>query len=395
MTLHPLVVFLISEGGFNPEIHHWPSLAEQFGIKSSKHSTPRAHGRTARNKWYNFLGTTRGLEFKSATIGKDGEVISTKMGRAMEPKDIPNPDGGTIKFITTTPNGGAFVRREFKDQALPPITDQQRQDIERRVAERPIKIPQGSSHQNIIIIGCVHRPFHDKKIWAALISFIADNRETLHGLVINGDYLDMKSLSSHDEKKLLPFGIDLGAEYKDGYEGIMELKHAFGDRWDKITKHYNYGNHEARYLKHIGQFDHARYGTALMSPHEGLRLEEEGFTLQLDWENGRALIGDDLEVFHGFYLGPNAIKKHLERSDRKTLMNHTHWVGQFTLNGRKGYNTGWMGDENSAGFAYANRFTVSGWEKCFAVVNLLETGKTVVNMVMCEDGGFIFGNKRY
>lgn len=394
MELHPLISYLLSEGGFKESIHHWPTLAEKFGIKSSLHDTPRAHGRVAKDKWRNFLGTARGLEFKSATLNKDGEVVSTKIGRAMEPKELPDIEGSTIKFITTTPNGGAFVRREFRDSGPPPITEQQRQDIERKISERPIQIPSSSSHQSFIVIGCVHRPFHDKKIWSSLISYISDNRDGLHGIIINGDYLDMKSLSSHDEKKLLPSGIDLGVEYRDGYEGIMELKMAFGERWKKVRKVFHAGNHEHRYYKHIGQFDHSKYGTALMSPWEAMKLEEEGFELQLDWENGRTVIGD-LEVFHGFFLGPNAIRKHLERSDKNVMFNHSHHVGEFNIGGKIGYNIGWMGDEDSPGFSYANRFTFSGWQKCFAIVNLLENGKTIVNRVLCDSDGFFIGNKRY
>lgn len=385
---------MISEGGFNPEIHHWPSLAERFGIKSEKHDTQRAHGNVAKDRWRRFLGSDRCLEFKSATLDKNGEVVSTKVGRAMEPKEIPDLEGSTIKFITTTPNGGAFVRREFKDSGPPPITDQQRSDIERKISERPIQIPTASSHQSFIVIGCVHRPFHDKKIWSSLISFINENRDSLHGIIINGDYLDVKSLSSHDEKKLLPFGIDLGMEYRDGHEGIMELKHAFGRRWKKIRKVFHAGNHEYRYFKHIGQFDHSKYGTALMSPWEAMNLEGEGFELQLDWENGRTILGD-LEIFHGFYLGPTAIKKHLERSSMNVLFNHSHAVGEFNIGGKIGYNIGWMGDENSPGFSYANRFTFSGWQKCFAIVNLLDSGKTVVNRILCDSDGFFVGNKRY
>lgn len=392
--LHPLIIFLIGEGGFNEGIHHWPTLAGQFDIKSEKHDTPRAHGRVAQDKWRNFLGTSRGLEFKKATLNRAGEVVSTTFGRAADPKELPNFEGSEIKFITTTPNGGAFVRREFKGHGPPPITDEQRKDIERKISERPILIPTTSSHQNFIILGCVHRPFHDQKIWSAIISFVAHNRDTLHGLIINGDYLDMKSLSSYDEKKLLPEGVDLGVEYLDGYEGIMELKAAFGARWGEISKSYNYGNHENRFFKHTGQFDHSKYGTALMSPHEALKLEEEGFEIQLDWENGRTVIGD-LEVFHGVYVGPSAMKKHLERSDKDVLFHHTHSVGEFKLGGRTAYNMGWLGDENSPGFSYANRFTFSGWQKCFALVNLLENGKTVVNRILCDSDGFFVGNQRY
>lgn len=65
MELHPLIAYLISEGGFNPNIHHWPTLAEQFDIKSSAHDTPRAHGRVAQDKWRNFLKTKEGRELLS------------------------------------------------------------------------------------------------------------------------------------------------------------------------------------------------------------------------------------------------------------------------------------------------------------------------------------------
>lgn len=89
MELHPLIVHLVAQGGFNPSIHHWPTLAEQFGIKSTVSDKPRAHGRVARNKWSNFLGTARGMEFKSATLDKEGNVVSFKMGRAMERPEMP------------------------------------------------------------------------------------------------------------------------------------------------------------------------------------------------------------------------------------------------------------------------------------------------------------------
>jgi hypothetical protein len=77
------------------------------------------------------------------------------------------------------------------------------------------------------------------------------------------------------------------------------------------------------------------------------------------------------------------------------MFNHTHAVGEFKLGGRTGHNIGWMGDETSAGFAYSNRFTFSGWQKGFAIINLLPDGKTVVNRITCDENGFFVGNKRY
>jgi len=79
--LHPLIEFLLNEGGFDKEAHGgWKELAERFGLSSED---------AAFGRWKRFLGTDRGLEFKSATFNKDGEVVSTKVGRAPERPEMP------------------------------------------------------------------------------------------------------------------------------------------------------------------------------------------------------------------------------------------------------------------------------------------------------------------
>ena len=77
---------MLSEGGFNPRLHHWPSLAERFDIRSEIEDTPRAHGNVAKCKWYNFLGTKRGIELKKSTLDKDGNVLKreSKMAKIAE-----------------------------------------------------------------------------------------------------------------------------------------------------------------------------------------------------------------------------------------------------------------------------------------------------------------------
>lgn len=108
--IHPLIAFLISCGGFNPTVHHWPSLAEQFGIVSDKHNNPRANGNVAKDKWRRFLGTTRGLEFKSATLDKNGDVISTKIGRAPERPEMPTVNDEDWEWQTRdVKTGGGWV----------------------------------------------------------------------------------------------------------------------------------------------------------------------------------------------------------------------------------------------------------------------------------------------
>lgn len=391
--LQPLISYLIANGGFEGVPETWPELAERFGIKSEKHDTPRENGRRAQDKWRNFLGTERGLEFKKARVDGDGNVTSVTIGRAEVPKEIPDHSNMDVKFMTMTPNGGAFVRYEPSKEHPPPINERHRADIEAISSQKQFHVPTTEGHRTYIVLGCVHRPFHHKKVWNAIMSYIQDNRADIHGVILNGDYLDMRSLSGHDELNVLPEGIDLGVEYQDGYEGIMDMKVAFGGNWESLDKHYVYGNHEARYFKHIQQMKNSKYGAALMSPHEALQLGELGFNVQLDWKNGAVVLGD-MEVCHGFYVGANAMKKHLEGTDKSVYFNHTHAVGEFKMGGRTAHNGGWLGDQESAGFSYASRFSFAGWQMGFGLISVVE-GKSYVTRITCDNDGFFVGSKRY
>lgn len=391
--ISPLIEYLLSVGGFNPEVDSWPELAERFGI-SPENPSPRSRGKAAQGRWRRFLGSKRGLEFKKASFDEDGNMVSYTIGRDAGPEKLPLTDGMEVKFITKNlMTGGGWARYEPSKEQSSPINEKHRADIERLSSEKHFAIPTTSDHRTYIILGCVHRPFHHKKVWDSIMSYIQDNRDDIHGLILNGDYLDLRSLSGHDELNVLPEGIDLGVEYQDGYEGIMDLKVAFGARWAQIDKHYTYGNHEARYFKHIQQMKNSKYGSALMSPHEALQLEELGFSLQLDWKNGAVILGD-MEVCHGFYTGNSAMKKHLEGTDKNVFFSHTHTTGEFKMGGRMAHNGGWLGDQNSAGFSYASRFSFAGWQLGFGLVSV-RNGRSTTTRVNCDEDGFFIGSKRY
>lgn len=113
--VQPLIRHLLANGGKDGVDETWYELAVKFEIGTENEGKPngkRLRSQAAKQRWLAFLGTNRGLEMKSATFGKDGEISGFKMGRSMEPKEIPSTEGMVPKFITTTPNGGAFVRYE-------------------------------------------------------------------------------------------------------------------------------------------------------------------------------------------------------------------------------------------------------------------------------------------
>jgi hypothetical protein len=68
----------------------------------------------------------------------------------------------------------------------------------------------------------------------------------LYGICLAGDYLDLYTLGSYNSMSLgLLEGIDLGYEYEDGLNGLIELQSALPDGCKKL---FLYGNHEDRYF---------------------------------------------------------------------------------------------------------------------------------------------------
>lgn len=256
----------------------------------------------------------------------------------------------------------------------------------------PFNVKTQKGGQRFIIIGCLHRPFHDKKIWAKILQYISDNKKTINGIILNGDIVDLRSLSSHDE--FIPEGIDLSMEYSDGLLAIMELKSAFGKHWKGLEKFFNYGNHEARFDRDLKAV--RKYGSALPSPHEAMRLEEEGFMIQYDWKNGKVTLGNILDVYHGIYYGQNPSKAHLDKiPTRNHIFNHTHRFGNHEKAGFYAFNIGCLIDPMSVGFVYSHRFTKGDWKHGFCEAYIDSHGVDYVNPIPIIDGNFFAGGKFY
>ena len=64
-----------------------------------------------------------------------------------------------------------------------------------------------------LVLGCVHVPFHNKQLVNSLVKFIKDYKENIKGFHLIGDFLDLKSLSSHEDGIVDKTGLTLGKEY--------------------------------------------------------------------------------------------------------------------------------------------------------------------------------------
>ena len=256
----------------------------------------------------------------------------------------------------------------------------------------PIKVKPTKGGQTWIILPCVHRPFHRQEIWDKVMQMIVDNRKNIYGIILPGDYLDLRSLSTHDE--FIPEGIDLAMEYNDGYQGILELKRAFGKYWKSVKKKFLWGNHEFRFDRDLKAI--RKYGSSLPNPAEALRLEENDFEIRYDWRNDKITLGNDLDVYHGVYFGANPCKAHLDKiPNRNHVFAHTHRIGHYGKGGFNAWNIGWMGDIQSEGFKYSHRFTkgdhANGWGEVFVD----SKGQTIVNQIKCLGDNFYYAGKLY
>lgn len=255
---------------------------------------------------------------------------------------------------------------------------------------KPFKFKPKEKGEMWLVLSCCHFPFHNKKIWNSILHLIKDNKKNLTGIILNGDFLDLRVLSKHEE--FIPDGLTLAMEYESGLKGILEIEQAIGK--ENIKKVFHYGNHCERFYRDKKAV--LMYGSALPAPHEALRLEELGYKVQTDYKDGYTTLGNDLEVLHGIYFGETAAKKHLEMMpDRSVIFGHTHRFSSHDNGRHTAWNTGCLIDIMGPGFKYANRQQKSRWRNGFAIAYINRDGEHSVVPVKCLKENFFFGGKVY
>lgn len=157
-----LIKYLLSKGGFDKGTDSWIELSKRFNVAPHHPDTPegwRRRANAALKRWKRFLGTERGLELKKALIDKDGNVVNFRIGRAEEPKELPDTTGLELKFVTTTPGGGAFVRHEKPAQKR--LSADDIREIVKEVSDVPISKKEWKpkalkGYSQILSLGDVH-----------------------------------------------------------------------------------------------------------------------------------------------------------------------------------------------------------------------------------------------
>jgi predicted phosphodiesterase len=242
-----------------------------------------------------------------------------------------------------------------------------------------------------VVISDMHAPFQNKDLMAKICMMIHDIRP--EGFIVNGDGVDLYSLASFNADSLdLLRDLTLTKEYKLSNLMLDGLDHALPKG---CTKHYLYGNHEDRYRRERERGDRGKYGDALQSPEDALRLSERGYSVGTNYKEDFVRLGDHLEVTHGIYATVHSAKKHLDEFQGSVLVGHTHRLNTFVSGKRGAWNVGFLGDLSSRGFHYISRTQRDKWTQALAVVSVSGSGDFWVEVIQVHDGRFIYAGKVY
>lgn len=241
------------------------------------------------------------------------------------------------------------------------------------------------------IISDIHSPFHNVRLVEKVCACI--RAEQPYGIIINGDFLDLFSIASHNADSLgLLKNIDLEYEYRVGNDLLNKIDDALPKG---AKKKYIYGNHEDRYIRELMRGDRAKYAGALVSPEEGLGLRERGYKVFTNWKQDSIQLGSHLEVTHGVFTPVHAAKKHLDEFQGSVIVGHTHRFQSFVSGKRGAWNFGFLGDIESRGFYYMSRAQRSKWSNSFGTVDIDSKGYHYVQPIHIFNESFICSGVKY
>ena len=265
-------------------------------------------------------------------------------------------------------------------------TDKKRSDAVRKLFDQ-IQINDIEMH---IVLGCVHVPFHNQELFKSLISFLSDYKDKIKGFHLIGDFLDLKSLSSHDDGIVDKSGLTLGKEYQTGNE-VLDL---FDNILNiNISKSFIFGNHEDRYFRIINSTKASKFADALISPIDGLNLKSRGYKILTDWKEDYITVGK-YQLFHGIFCTQTPAKSHITKLKKSCMFAHTHRIDQYYEKELHGLNIGTMCDIESSGFKYLSRLERSLWRNGFGII-YVNKNQSQAEIVTCENNHFFYGGKLY
>lgn len=251
------------------------------------------------------------------------------------------------------------------------------------------------SYKRYLVLSDVHVPSQDHAAISAVCAFAKDYRP--HGLILNGDILDLPEISRHSAGSLAQLeGKRIAKTFAAGNKFLDQVGAAVGKTCTE--KHWINGNHESRWYRWLAAGDNAVFADDdLTDIPARLKLRLRGYKYHRDYPTAHVKLGH-LTVSHGQWTGKYAAARHLERYQTSILVGHTHTSQAHhasTFTGQRGaYCAGFLADPDSPAMAYAP--LPKAWITGFATVTVdTSSGNFWVNLHNFVNGVFHVGAKTY
>lgn len=150
-----------------------------------------------------------------------------------------------------------------------------------------------------------------------------------------------------------------------------------------------------RYHRLLNSTNESKYGAALKSPVEGLKLSSRGYTVLEDWKSSHVNIGRHLEVNHGEFFNVHTAKKTIDTYRKSVLYFHSHRF-QVYMEGRVGgWNMGTGANIDAPVFNYASRAMKNSWVNNSALVTLDNDGYYHVQPMIYMNNKLMINGREY
>jgi len=250
--------------------------------------------------------------------------------------------------------------------------------------------------KSYIVCSDHHCPFHNKVVHRSFLRFLKDFKPD--GFVINGDFVDMYSISTHitgvrdlemAEKKILTLQDEfmVANSVLDDYDKVLSKN---------CEKFFLAGNHEDR-LERFLNTDRNAVLEGLITIDGMLYLRERGYKYINGYPNNYIKLGK-LIVTHGSWAPKYSAFKHLDEYRHSVMYGHVHspqliYAGGLDVK-QVSYGLGHMADPNSKGMSYAKK--TARWVNGFAIVYVeISTGHFWVELLNFWNNRLIYNKKIY
>lgn len=263
-----------------------------------------------------------------------------------------------------------------------------------RPAPAPSRGPHISDARIFVCVSDVHVPGHDRAATRGVMDYAADLRP--HGLIFNGDVLDLEELGRWNAGSLGKLeGKRVGTSFAEANAFIDDFQRACGSRLEET--HWINGNHENRLDRWLMTGDNAVFaGEAGLTLSERLHFARRGIVDHGEYPRAHVKLGH-LIVTHGVYTGKYAASRHLDMYRCSVVVGHVHTPGVFYGAGFKSQQVcvvgGHLADVTASCMSYAPQ--PNSWCQAFTVIHVRKSGTFQINLVPLWDRAFMSHDKLY